>query len=319
MAGLDKPRVILLGGPTACGKTALSVQLARQLGAEIISADSMQVYKGLTVGTAQVTAEEMGGVVHHLVNFLDPEVPYSAADFVEQADACIRDIHARGKLALVVGGTGLYLSSLLDGRRYSLTPEDDGLRQSLCARLEAEGEQALYEELRQRDPQAAEAVHPHNHKRLIRALELSISTGQTLAQRNAASLPQEKPYNSLLFCLSDPDRARLYERIDRRVDRMVEQGLVEEVRWLKEHGYDRSLVSMQGLGYKELFPYLDGTCSLEEAVEIIKRDTRHFAKRQITWFKREPDVIWLNQQEFGYDKEKILKRMLELWEERKKS
>ena len=293
MAGLDKPRVILLGGPTACGKTALSVQMARQLGAEIISADSMQVYKGLTVGTAQVTPEEMGGVVHHLVNFLDPEVPYSAADFVEQADACIRDIHARGKLALVVGGTGLYLSSLLDGRRYSLTPEDDGLRQSLCARLEAEGEQALYEELRQRDPQAAEAVHPHNHKRLIRALELSISTGQTLAQRNAASLPQEKPYNSLLFCLSDPDRARLYERIDRRVDVMLSRGLLEEARRVWENR-DRYPTAAQAIGYKEYFSFFDGQATLEDCTAQLKQASRRYAKRQLTWFRHMDGVVWLD-------------------------
>lgn len=168
------------------------------------------------------------------------------------------------------------------------------------------------------DPESAEAIHPNNVKRVIRALEFYQETGQPISLHNKEQKEKQPPYTYAYFVLND-DRARLYERIDRRVDRMVEQGLVEEVRWLKEHGYDRSLVSMQGLGYKELFPYLDGTCSLEEAVEIIKRDTRHFAKRQITWFKREPDVIWLNQQEFGYDKQKILKRMLELWEERKKS
>ena len=293
MAGLDKPRVVLLGGPTACGKTALSVELARCLDAEIISADSMQVYQGLTIGTAQVTPEEMRGVPHHLVNFLDPQTPYSAADFVEQADACIRKIHARGRLAIVVGGTGLYLSSLLDGRQYSLAPENEELRRSLCARLETEGEQALYQELLRRDPQTAGEVHPHNHKRLLRALELSISTGQTRAQRNAASIPLERPYHSIVFCLSDPDRTRLYERIDRRVDAMLQKGLLREARQVWENRL-RYPTASQAIGYKEYFPFFEGTDTIESCTEQLKRVSRRYAKRQLTWFRHVEGVRWLD-------------------------
>lgn len=293
MAGLDKPRVILLGGPTACGKTALSVQMARQLGAEIISADSMQVYRGLTVGTAQVTPEEMQGVPHHLVNFLPPTTPYSAADFARQADGCIRAITARGRLPLVVGGTGLYLSSLLDGRLYEQAPGDEAVRAALNDRLTREGEQALYEELLRLDPEAAKGVHPHNHKRLVRALELRLVTGRTQARRNEASLPAERPYRTLLFCLSDPDRARLYGLIDDRVDRMLRQGLLEEARQVWE-ARDRYPTAAQAIGYKELFPFFAGEQPLEPCVAALKQASRRYAKRQLTWFGHMEGVVWLD-------------------------
>ena len=320
MAGLDKPRGVLLGGPTACGKTALSVKLARRLEAEIISADSMQVYRGLTIGTAQVTPEEMDGVPHHLVNFLDPEISYSAADFVEQADACIRQIHARGRLALVVGGTGLYLSSLLDGRRYSLAPENEELRRSLGARLEAEGEQALYEELRLRDPQAADAVHPHNHKRLLRALELAIATGKTQQQRNAASIPAERPYRSLVFCLSDPDRARLYGRIDRRVDEMLKKGLLQEAHRVWENR-DRYPTASQAIGYKEYFPFFAGQQPLEACTEQLKQASRRYAKRQLTWFRHMEGVVWLDASDASAScrAEEQIRRWLQLEEQREET
>lgn len=293
MAGLDKPRVILLGGPTACGKTALSVQIARQLGAEIISADSMQVYRGLTVGTAQVTPAEMQGVPHHLVNFLPPETPYSAADFARQADECIRAIQARGRLPLVVGGTGLYLSSLLDGRLYEEAPGDERLRAALNERLAREGEQPLYDELCRLDPQAALGVHPHNHKRLVRALELCLATGKTQARRNADSRPAERPYRTLLFCLTDPDRARLYGRIDARVDRMLELGLLEEAKRVWENR-DRYPTAAQAIGYKELFPFFAGEQQLEPCVAVLKQASRRYAKRQLTWFGHMEGVIWLD-------------------------
>ena len=317
MKKLKKP-LIVLTGPTAAGKTELSIALAKKLNGAIISADSMQVYKYMNIGSAKIRPEEMQGVRHYLVDVLDPREEFHVARFQQMAKEAMDEIYRNGQLPIVVGGTGFYIQALLKDIDFDESSGELPCRKELEETARREGGAVLYERLKQVDPESAEAIHPNNVKRVIRALEFYQETGQPISLHNKEQKEKQPPYTYAYFVLND-DRARLYERIDRRVDRMVEQGLVEEVRWLKEHGYDRSLVSMQGLGYKELFPYLDGTCSLEEAVEIIKRDTRHFAKRQITWFKREPDVIWLNQQEFGYDKEKILKRMLELWEERKKS
>jgi len=314
---LKKP-LIVLTGPTAAGKTELSIALAKKLNGAIISADSMQVYKYMNIGSAKIRPEEMQGIRHYLVDVLDPREEFHVARFQQMAKEALEEIYRNGQLPIVVGGTGFYIQALLKDIDFDESSGELPCRKELEETARREGGAVLYERLRQVDPESAEAIHPNNLKRVIRALEFYQETGQPISLHNKEQKEKQPPYTYAYFVLND-DRARLYERIDRRVDRMVEQGLVEEVRWLKEHGYDRSLVSMQGLGYKELFPYLDGTCSLEEAVEIIKRDTRHFAKRQITWFKREPDVIWLNQQEFGYDKQKILKRMLELWEERKKS
>lgn len=317
MKELKKP-LIVLTGPTAAGKTELSIALAKKLNGAIISADSMQVYKYMNIGSAKIRPEEMQGVRHYLVDVLDPREEFHVARFQQMAKEAMDEIYRNGQLPIVVGGTGFYIQALLKDIDFDKSSGELPCRKELEETARREGGAVLYERLKQVDPESAEAIHPNNVKRVIRALEFYQETGQPISLHNKEQKEKQPPYTYAYFVLND-DRARLYERIDRRVDRMVEQGLVEEVRWLKEHGYDRSLVSMQGLGYKELFPYLDGTCSLEEAVEIIKRDTRHFAKRQITWFKREPDVIWLNQQEFGYDKQKILKRMLELWEERKKS
>lgn len=314
---MKKP-LIVLTGPTAAGKTELSIALAKKLNGAIISADSMQVYKYMNIGSAKIRPEEMQGIRHYLVDVLDPREEFHVARFQQMAKEAMDEIYRNGQLPIVVGGTGFYIQALLKDIDFDESSGELPCRKELEETARREGGAVLYERLKQVDPESAEAIHPNNVKRVIRALEFYQETGQPISLHNKEQKEKQPPYTYAYFVLND-DRARLYERIDRRVDRMVEQGLVEEVRWLKEHGYDRSLVSMQGLGYKELFPYLDGTCSLEEAVEIIKRDTRHFAKRQITWFKREPDVIWLNQQEFGYDKEKILKRMLELWEERKKS
>lgn len=314
---MKKP-LIVLTGPTAAGKTELSIALAKKLNGAIISADSMQVYKYMNIGSAKIRPEEMQGIRHYLVDVLDPREEFHVARFQQMAKEALEEIYRNGQLPIVVGGTGFYIQALLKDIDFDESSGELPCRKELEETARREGGAVLYERLKQVDPESAEAIHPNNVKRVIRALEFYQETGQPISLHNKEQKEKQPPYTYAYFVLND-DRVRLYERIDRRVDRMVEQGLVEEVRWLKEHGYDRSLVSMQGLGYKELFPYLDGTCSLEEAVEIIKRDTRHFAKRQITWFKREPDVIWLNQQEFGYDKQKILKRMLELWEERKKS
>ena len=312
---MKKP-LIVLTGPTAAGKTELSIALAKKLNGAIISADSMQVYKYMNIGSAKIRPEEMQGVRHYLVDVLDPREEFHVARFQQMAKEAMEEIYRNGQLPIVVGGTGFYIQALLKEVDFQESSGELPLRKELEETARTEGGAVLYERLKQVDPESARAIHPHNVKRVIRALEYYQETGRPISSHNEEQREKKPPYTYAYFVLND-DRARLYERIDRRVDRMIEQGLVEEVRWLKEHGYDRSLVSMQGLGYKELFPYLDGTCTLEEAVEIIKRDTRHFAKRQLTWFRREPDVIWIDQQEFGYDRDRILNRMLEIWEQRK--
>ena len=311
-----KRPLLILTGPTAAGKTELSIALARKLNGAIISADSMQVYKYMDIGSAKIRPEEMQGVRHYLVDVLDPRDEFNVACFQQMAREAMEEIYQRGQLPIIVGGTGFYIQALLKEVDFQESSGELPLRKELEETARTEGGAVLYERLKQVDPESARAIHPHNVKRVIRALEYYQETGRPISSHNEEQREKKPPYTYAYFVLND-DRARLYERIDRRVDRMIEQGLVEEVRWLKEHGYDRSLVSMQGLGYKELFPYLDGTCTLEEAVEIIKRDTRHFAKRQLTWFRREPDVIWIDQQEFGYDRDRILNRMLEIWEQRK--
>ena len=311
-----KRPLLILTGPTAAGKTELSIALARKLNGAIISADSMQVYKYMDIVSAKIRPEEMQGVRHYLVDVLDPRDEFNVARFQQMAREAMEEIYQRGQLPIIVGGTGFYIQALLKEVDFQESSGELPLRKELEETARTEGGAVLYERLKQVDPESARAIHPHNVKRVIRALEYYQETGRPISSHNEEQREKKPPYTYAYFVLND-DRARLYERIDRRVDRMIEQGLVEEVRWLKEHGYDRSLVSMQGLGYKELFPYLDGTCTLEEAVEIIKRDTRHFAKRQLTWFRREPDVIWIDQQEFGYDRDRILNRMLEIWEQRK--
>ena len=312
-----KRPLLILTGPTAAGKTELSIALAKRLNGAVISADSMQVYKYMNIGSAKICPEEMQGVRHYLVDLLDPKEEFNVARFQQMAREAMEEIYQNGQLPIVVGGTGFYIQALLKEVDFQESSGELPLRKELEETARTEGGAVLYEQLKQVDPESARAIHPNNVKRVIRALEYYRETGRPISRHKVEQREKKPPYTYAYFVLSD-DRARLYERIDRRVDRMIEQGLVEEVRWLKEHGYGRDLVSMQGLGYKELFPYLDGACTLEEAVEIIKRDTRHFAKRQLTWFRREPDVIWIDQQEFGYDREKILNRMLEVWEERKR-
>lgn len=311
-----KRPLLILTGPTAAGKTELSIALARKLNGAIISADSMQVYKYMNIGSAKIRPEEMQGVRHYLVDVLDPRDEFNVARFQQMAREAMEEIYQRGQLPIIVGGTGFYIQALLKEVDFQESSGELPLRKELEETARTEGGAVLYERLKQVDPESARAIHPHNVKRVIRALEYYQETGRPISSHNEEQREKKPPYTYAYFVLTD-DRARLYERIDRRVDRMIEQGLVEEVRWLKEHGYERSLVSMQGLGYKELFPYLDGTCTLEEAVEIIKRNTRHFAKRQLTWFRREPDVIWIDQREFGYDRDRILNRMLGIWEQRK--
>ena len=253
------------------------------------------------------------------MDILQPDELFSVADFTALAGALEREISGRGHLPILVGGTGLYVQSFLYGVRFAAEKTPDGLREQLAAELNEKGPEAMYAELQAVDLEAAAAIHPNNHVRVLRALEHYRATGKKLSEQKADSLPPEKPYRSLILGLDFPERAQLYRRIDLRVDQMMEQGLLEEVRALQAMGYHRGMVSMQGLGYKELLAYLDGECSLEEAIAVIKRDTRHFAKRQITWFKREKDVIWLNKQEFGYQEDAILEEILNRWAEKTRS
>lgn len=294
MEGLsNKPRVILLGGPTATGKTALSVGLAKKFDGEVISADSMQIYKGLDVGTAKITLDEMENIPHHMLDFLEPEEAFSVADFVERADKLIQEITKRGHLPIVVGGTGLYLSSLLNGVQFAPQKVPPELRAQLQKELEERGGQALYEELIQVDSQAAAGIHPNNHHRVLRALELYRATGVTMSQQKAESLPAEQPYDALMFCLDFPQRSQLYERIDLRVDRMMDAGLLKEAKLVYDHQTEYKTAA-QAIGYKELFPYFEGEQELTICVDKLKQASRNYAKRQLTWFRRMPQVHWLD-------------------------
>lgn len=312
---MNKKNVVVLTGPTAVGKTALSIALAKALDTGIISADSMQVYKRMDIGSAKIMPEEMQGVEHALIDVYEPDEEFHVVQFQHDAKAAMERLWAQNKLPLVVGGTGFYIQALLYDIDFTTEDADTALRGKYERIAKEQGAEALHELLRSVDPKAAEDIHANNVKRVIRALEFFEKTGTPISAHNVAQRAKKSPYGFAYFVLTDK-RERLYARIDARVDAMMEQGLLEEVRGLKEMGYTRDMVSMQGLGYKELLAYLEGECSLEEAVYIIKRDTRHFAKRQLTWFKRERDVIWVDKSAFGYDDEKILKYMLDEIEKR---
>lgn len=307
---MSEKNVVILTGPTAVGKTALSIALAKELDTGIISADSMQVYKHMNIGSAKIMPEEMQGVRHALVDVYEPSEEFHVVQFQTDAKAAIEQLWAEGRLPLVVGGTGFYIQALLYDIDFTTEDADTALRRKYEALAAEEGAQALHERLKQVDPQSAIDIHANNVKRVIRALEFYEKTGTPISAHNATERAKRSPYGFAYFVLTD-QRERLYARIDARVDAMMEQGLLDEVKALRDMGYTRDMVSMQGLGYKELLAYLDGECTLEEAVYIIKRDTRHFAKRQLTWFRRERDVIWVDKSEFGYDEEKILHYMLE--------
>ena len=306
MADLSKSRVIAVGGPTASGKTALSVGLAKAFGGEIINADSMQIYKNLDVGTAKPSIEERQGVPHYLLDFLPPETPYSVADFTAAADPLIQEITARGKLPLVVGGTGLYITSLLNGTAFAPEKTDPAIRARLQERAEAEGGAALYAELQSIDPNYAAQVHPNNLPRVIRALELYAATGRRMSEERVNARPAEPPYRSRCLCLTCRDRAVLYDRIERRVNLMVENGVLAEAKQVYDHR-DTYRTAAQAIGYKEFFPYFEGTGSLDECTARLKQATRNYAKRQLTWFRRQNDAVWLY-----IDEENVLDRACEL-------
>lgn len=311
---MKKP-IVVLTGPTAVGKTELSIQLAKVIGGEIISADSMQVYKYMDVGSAKITPEEMDGVRHYLVDELEPFDEFHVVKFQEYAQKYLNEIYAHGKIPIIAGGTGFYIQALLNDIDFTEQESDSAYRKELEALAEGHGNQYLHDRLKEVDPESAEAIHPNNRKRVIRALEFYQETGRKISEHNAKEQMRTSPYNFAYFVLND-ERSHLYKRIDARVDKMIEDGLEAEVRRLKEMGCTKDMVAMQGIGYKEMLSYLDGSYSLEEAVYIIKRETRHFAKRQITWFKRERDVIWLNKNEFDYKNEAILAYMIKILKEK---
>ena len=287
----QKHPVLAVVGPTATGKTALGVALAEAFEGEVISADSMQIYKGLDVGTAKVAPEETHGIPHHAVDILEPDEPFSVADFVALAGTLETDISARGRLPILVGGTGLYVQSFLYGVRFAAEKTPDGLREQLAAELAEKGPEAMYKELQTADPEAAAAIHPNNQVRVLRALEHFRATGKRLSEQKAQSLPPERPYRSLVLGLDFPDRAALYRRIDLRVDKMLDAGLLDEAKLVYDHRQTYRTAA-QAIGYKECLGCLAGECTQDEAVAEIKLRSRQYAKRQLTWLRRNRDIHW---------------------------
>lgn len=310
---MKKP-LIVLTGPTAVGKTSLSISLAKAVNGEIISADSMQVYKGMDIGSAKIRKEEMQGVTHYHVDILEPEEEFHIVKFQELAKAALEEIYAKGKIPILVGGTGFYIQAVTRDIDFTQAEQETSYREELEQFAKEKGAEYLHEKLREVDSKSAENIHANNVKRVIRALEFYHQNGTPISEHNEEQKQQTSPYNLAYFVLTAP-REILYERIDRRVDQMMEEGLLEEVKSLRERGCHRGMVSMQGLGYKEILAYLEGEYPLEEAVRILKRDTRHFAKRQLTWFRREQDVIWVDKEQFHWNEAEILEYMMSVLKE----
>ena len=287
-----KEPIIAIVGPTASGKTGLSVELAARLGAEILSFDSMQIYRGMDIGTAKPTAEEQCGIPHHMIDIADPREDYSVSRFVEEADRLLQDILCRGKPVVLVGGTGLYIDSLMKGLEFAPYPQS-GVREDLTRIAQEEGIEVIMDRLRAVDPESAERIHPSNQKRVIRALEIYLETGKTMTRHNLETQERPPKYEPLWIGLDYVNREALYRRINRRVDLMIEQGLLDELKGLLKQGIPESATAMQAIGYKELMGYLRGECTLEEATELLKQASRRYAKRQRTWFYRNPKVNWL--------------------------
>ena len=310
-----KRPLVILTGPTAVGKTALSITLAKAIGGEIISADSMQVYRRMDIGSAKITQEEMDGVPHHLIDVLEPEQEFNVVVFQKLAKQAAEEIYSRGHIPIVAGGTGFYIQALVYDIDFTENDEDTALRHSLEEQARRDGPEALFERLRAVDPESCESIHAHNIKRVIRAIEFYEKTGKKISDHNREQRQNTSPYNVAYFVLND-NRERIYERINARTDQMMAQGLEEEVRALWESGCRRDMVSMQGLGYKEMLAYLEGEISLDEAVYLIKRDTRHFAKRQLTWFRREKEVIWIDKTAFDQNSQNIINYMKDFLHEK---
>ena len=284
--------MVAIGGPTATGKTALSVALAKEFGGEVVNADSMQIYRGLDIGTAKPTAEERQGIPHHLMDFLPPEAPYSVADFTAAAVPLIEQLNSAGKLPIVTGGTGLYITSLMKGTAFAPEKTDPAIRARLQTEADEQGSAALYARLQQIDPAYAEKLHPNNLPRVIRALELFEATGRRMSEQQRAALAAEPPYRSLCICLTCRDRAELYRRIDRRVDSMLQNGVLEEAKLVYDNR-ETYRTAAQAIGYKEFFPYFAGEMPLNDCANRLKQATRNYAKRQLTWFRHQANGVWL--------------------------
>lgn len=307
-------KLIIIAGPTASGKSAAGVALAKRLGGSILSADSMQVYRGMDIGSAKITREEMDGIPHELIDIIDPSEEWNVVRFQKEAKKAVQEITKKGRLPILVGGTGFYIQALLYDIDFTETTEDSNFRSLLEQKARDEGPESLHRMLEQADPAAAEEIHPNNVKRVIRALEFARETGLRISDHNKEQRKRLPAYDAVYFVLTR-NRENLYRRIDLRVDQMMEEGLLDEVRRLRANGLSSSCVSMQGLGYKQLLEYLDGKWTLEEAVEQIKVQTRHFAKRQLTWFRREKDAVWINADEFS-SQEAMLEEMERIIRER---
>ena len=286
--------LIVITGPTASGKTAMSIEMAQKLGGEIINADSMQVYKYMDVGTAKPDMEERAGIPHHLIDVIEPTDSFSAAQYTQMAHRCIAEVHGKGKIPILVGGTGLYIDSVVYNINYGDSSADEALRRRLNGMADDMGNEHLHKMLAEIDPQSAEKIHPSDRKRIVRALEVYYHTGETMTEQKRKSRSEGIPYSAELYAI-DTDRALLYERINKRVDIMLESGLIDEVKRLTDMGVNREMTSMQGIGYKELIRYLDGEISIDTAIGMIKQGSRRYAKRQLTWFRRNHDIIWIRR------------------------
>ena len=306
----EKKPLIILTGPTAVGKTKTSIMLAKRIGGEIISADSMQVYKGMNIGSAKIKREEMENIEHHLIDILEPDEEFNVVLFQKMAKEAMKEIYGRGKIPIITGGTGFYIQAVLYDIDFTKEESDGAYREWLEKEAERKGAAFLHGMLQEKDPESAAEIPANNKKRVIRALEYYHLTGEKISKHNKEQRQKTSPYNFCYFVLNE-EREKLYERIDARVDAMMEEGLLEEVSALRERGIKRGMVSMQGLGYKEMLEYLDGECTLKEAVYKLKRDTRHFAKRQLTWFRRERDVEFLDMGHFREKPEELYKIMKE--------
>ncbi len=305
----NKRPLIILTGPTAVGKTALSIKLAKAIKGEMISADSMQVYRKMDIGTAKIKKQEMEGIQHYLIDVLDPKEEFNVALFQKMALSAMEDIYHKNKIPIIVGGTGFYIQALLYDIDFEET-QISSYRRELEEYAAIHGSHGLHERLRDIDPVSYEEIHENNVKRVIRALEFYKETGYPISKHNKEQQQKDSPYRFVYFVLND-EREKLYHKIELRIDQMIQEGLVEEVKQLLAYGCTADMVSMQGLGYKEIIPYLAGERSLEEAVYILKRDTRHFAKRQLTWFRREKEVTWIDKTKFSSE-EAMLQHMLSI-------
>jgi tRNA dimethylallyltransferase len=313
---MDKKILVAIVGPTAVGKTEVSIEVALKLDGEIISADSMQIYKYMDIGTAKPTLEERKGVPHHMIDIIYPDEEFSVAEFKALAEKCIADIHSRGKIPILTGGTGLYVNAVCYGYTFSSFDKDESLRKQLKVEAEKYGNEYLYNKLKQIDPKAAEKIHPNNLRRVIRALEVYIKTGVPFSHFEELTKKRGSPYELLIFGLTRP-REELYERINKRVQKMIENGWVDEVKKLLEMGYTKELNSMQALGYRQIIDYLEGRITLQEAIHLISRDTRRYAKRQYTWFRKDKNIIWFDVSKEG--KEKIIENIIKSVEGKSKN